>query len=63
MHGDTKMTDQKTKPRVICLNRHPAYDDDTFSCSLFGYLVSRQCCEECMEKARKKLEEKEEVGV
>jgi hypothetical protein len=36
--------------RVICLNRSPAYNDDTFQCSLMGCLVSWQCCQECVTK-------------
>lgn len=32
---------------TVCFNRHPAYDEDTFNCTLKGCLVSRQCCLEC----------------
>jgi hypothetical protein len=44
----------------VCLNRSKGWDEDTFSCSYQGQLVTRGCCEECYallhETERQKLE-------
>jgi len=55
------MSAKKQEFRTRCLNR-TQIDEDTFSCSLHGQLVTRQCCVECetrlLETPIEKLERK-----
>ena len=45
---------------TICLHRTPVRDDETFSCSYHGQLVTLGCCIECETEKLETLEEKKQ---